>query len=219
MNAATKKLCVLAMICAVAFILAAVARVPIVPAVGWLRFDPKDIVIVIGGFIYGPMAALLVAVAVSFIQFFTVSLTGPIGLVMNIIASVAFCCTAAFIYKKKRTMRGAVIGLAVAALFATAVMMLWNYIMTPIFMEVTREQVVSLLLPGFLPFNLISNTLNAAFALLLYKPVKAALQASNLMPHQEETDKKSKINLGVMLGAGFVILTCIMIVLVLRGYI
>ncbi|MCL2566324.1 MAG: ECF transporter S component [Defluviitaleaceae bacterium] len=215
MNQTTKKLCVLAMICAVAFILAAIVRVPVVL---FLRYDPKDVVIAIAGFLYGPMAALMVAVVVAVVQMFTVSQTGPIGLLMNIIASAAFCCTAAFIYKKKRTMSGAVIGLAVATLFATIVMMLWNYIITPIFMDVPRQAVVGLLLSAFLPFNLISNTLNAAFTLLLYKPIKSALQASNLMP-APETTVKGKINIGIIVGSGFAILTCILWVMVLQGYI
>jgi len=36
----TRKLCVLAMMCALAFILAAYVRIPIVSAVSFLRYDP-----------------------------------------------------------------------------------------------------------------------------------------------------------------------------------
>ena len=49
---------------------------------------------------------------------FTVSDTGPIGCIMNVLATCAFCCTAAFVYKKFHTRKGAVIGLA-WALFAS----------------------------------------------------------------------------------------------------
>jgi len=211
----TKKITVLAMVCAVAFILAAFVRVPIVL---FLRYDPKDVVIAISGFIYGPIAALLVSVVVSTVQMFTVSATGPIGLLMNVISSAAFCCTAAFIYKRKRTMNGAILGLAIAIIFTTAVMLLWNYIITPLFMDISRERVVGLLIPAILPFNLISHTLNAAFTLLLYKPVKAALSAGGILPSDEEADDKAKRKIGVILGAGFVIITCILWVMILRGY-
>jgi len=102
MNTSTRKLTTLAMICAIAFLLAAFVRFPIVPAVGFLRYDPKDIVIVIGGFIFGPLAALIVTVVVSLLQMVTVSASGPIGAVMNIISGAAFCCTAAYIYGKMR---------------------------------------------------------------------------------------------------------------------
>jgi len=189
-----------------------------IPVVLFLSYEPKDVIIAIGGFLYGPMAALMVAVVVSLVEMVTISQTGPIGMLMNIISSAAFCCTAAFIYKKKRTLKGAVIGLVVATFFATAVMMMWNYIITPIFMDVPRQEVAQLLLPAFLPFNLVSNTLNAAFTMLLYKPIKSALKASKLMPSSEEADKMGKNHVGVILGSGFVILTCVLWVMVLRGY-
>jgi len=210
-----RKLTTLAMISAMAFALAAFVRVPVVL---FLRYDPKDVVIAIAGLIYGPLSAFLVAFVVSVIQMFTVSQTGPIGLLMNIIASTAFCCTAALIYKKNRTLKGAVIGLAVATIFATAVMMMWNYIITPVFMEASREDVVALMIPAFLPFNLISNTLNAALVLLLYKPTRAALQASRMMP-KPENEGKGKISWGIMLSALFLIATCVLWVLLLQGVI
>ena len=212
----TKKITVLAMITAIAFILAAFVRVPVVL---FLRYDPKDVVIAIAGFIYGPGAALLVTVIVSTIQMFTTSQTGPIGWVMNVIASVAFCCTAAYIYKKNRTLKGAVYGLTAGLVLATAAMMLWNYLITPIFMGIPREAVVNLLLPAFLPFNLISNGLNAALTILLYKHVKRALQAANMLPSMDVSESPSKVNTVIIVVAGFVLVTCILWVLALQGII
>ena len=72
----------------------------------------------------------------------TISTTGPIGLVMNILSSGTFTCTAATIYMKKRTQTSAAIGLVLGSTAVTAVMILWNYIMTPIFLLVPREVVV-----------------------------------------------------------------------------
>jgi len=214
----TKKLCVLAMLSALAFLLAAFVRVPVIPAPP-LRYDPKDVIIVIAGFIYGPMAAFIVTVVVSFVQMVTVSATGYIGFLMNVVASTALCCTAAFIYKKNRTMKGALLGLIVGIIFATAIMMLWNYIITPIFLRIPREAVVPILLPSILPFNLVSNTLNAALAMLLYKQVKTILQKTRLMPITNDTDNKAGFNKGIIIASLFVILTCILWVLILRGVI
>jgi len=216
MQTNTKKLCVLALMSALAFILAAVVRVPIVsygPLV--LRYDPKDIVIVITGFIYGPMAAFVVTVVVSLLQMITVSATGFVGLLMNIVASTAFCCTAAFIYKKDRTIRGAVIGLLTGAIFATAVMMAWNYVLTPIFLDMPRERVVPLLRPIFLPFNLINNFLNVALTILLYKHAMAILRVSKLLPQKDAGQKC--INIGMIVASIFVILTCIIWWLIFGG--
>ena len=216
MNSTTKKICALAMLSALAFVVMAFSRV-LPPMVLFLKYDPKDIVITIGGFLYGPLAALTVTTVVAFLEMFTVSTTGFIGLVMNIISGCAFACTAAFIYKKWRSLKGAVAGLAAAWLFTTAVMVMWNYLITPLYMNVPRTEVAKLLIPAFVPFNLIKGGLNAAFTMLLYKPVKAALQASNLMPVLAEQGKTGKINVGVVIASAFVIVTCILWVLVIQG--
>jgi len=210
-----KKICVLAMMSALAFILAAYIRVPIVAAGPLvLRYDPKDIIIVIAGFIYGPMAAFIITVVVSLVQMITVSATGFVGLFMNIVASTAFCCTAALIYKKDRTMRGAIIGLLVGATFATAVMMAWNYILTPIFMSMPRERVVPLLIPVFLPFNLINNFLNAALTMLFYKHAMKILRVSRLLPQEDSGQKR--LNVGIILASAFIALTCVLWWLILQ---
>ena len=83
------------MLCALAFLAAAVFRIPVVL---FLRYDPKDIIIVTGGFIFGPLTAALIAFLVSLMQMFTVSGTGFLGFLMNVISSCAFACTAACIY-------------------------------------------------------------------------------------------------------------------------
>jgi len=212
----TKKLTTLSLLCAIAFVLAAFARVPVVL---FLRYDPKDVIIAIGGFIYGPMAAFIIAVVVSTVQSFTVSQTGPWGLLMNIIASSAFCCTAAWIYQRKRTMKGAVHSLVAGLFVATAAMMLWNYLVAPIYMGVPREEVARLLLPAFLPFNLIKNGLNVALTILLYKHVKTTLQLTKLLPPPTELDSTAKFNIGILIAMVFVLTTCVLWVLVLQGII
>jgi len=209
-----KKLCILAMLSALAFVVMAVGRIPVVL---FLKYDPKDVVITIGGFLFGPLAAFAVTVVVSFVEMVTVSDNGLIGLLMNIIAGCSFACTASFIYKKKRNLKGAVIGLVAACLFTTAVMLLWNFIITPLYMHVPREKVVELLVPAFLPFNLLKGGLNAALTMLLYKPVKAALQASRLLPPLEEPGDKRKISLGVIIVSLVVLATCVLLVLVMQG--
>ena len=125
------------------------------PSVMFLDFDFKDVVICIGGFTFGPLAAAVISILVAFIEMITISTTGPIGFIMNALATCAFCCTASFIYKKMHTKKGAVLGLACGVVALTAVMLLWNYLITPIYMGMDREEiVVPMLIPVFLPFNL-----------------------------------------------------------------
>ena len=217
MDLKTKRITVLAMFCAIAFILAAFFRVPLFL---FLRYDPKDVIIAIAGFTYGPMAAFIVTVIVATIQMFTVSTTGVIGLFMNIIGSASFCCTAAYIYKKNRTIKGAAYGLIAGFVFAVTSMMMWNYIVTPIFMGIPREEVVALMLPALLPFNLIQYGLNGALTMLLYKHFKRVLQVTNLLPsfaENEESESSKKLKFSIIGVAGFVAISLILWVLVLTG--
>ena len=165
MNVKSKKLTMIGMLCAVAYIVMVVGRFPVVL---FLKYDPKDVVITIGGFIFGPMTSFLISLIVSLIEMVTVSETGPIGCIMNILSTCCFACTAAFIYKKQHTMKGAITGLVTGCLLTTAVMLLWNYLITPIYMGYPREAVAELLLPAFLPFNLLKGGLNTVIRLLIY---------------------------------------------------
>jgi len=202
------------MMSALAFILAAYVRIPIVL---FLRYDPKDVIIAIAGFMFGPLSAFAMAFVVSLMQMLTgVSQTAHIGLLMNVISSTAFCCTAAIIYKRKRTFKGALIGLIIGGIVATVVMMMWNYIVAPLFMNVTREEIVRLLIPAFLPFNLISNGLNIIFTILLYKRIRGVLNIMRMTPQEEDADSGG---IKLVLPLLFVVLTIVLWVLIILGVI
>ena len=124
----TKKIVIIGLMCAMAYVLMSICRIPVVL---WLKYEPKDVIITIGGFIFGPLASAIISMIVSTIEMIMVSDTGIWGGIMNIISSCTFACTAAFIYRKKRTMSGAVTGLIAGVVVATSAMMLWNYILTP----------------------------------------------------------------------------------------
>jgi len=163
-----KNLAALAILTALAYVATLLFRIPLFPTASFLTYDPKDVFIIIGGFLYGPLAVIPMSAVVSLLEM-PVSGTGPVGLLMNILSTCSFALTAAAIYKKRRTIIGAVIGIAAGIALMVTVMMLWNYIVTPVYMKVPREIVAGMLLPVFLPFNLIKGIYNAAITVLLYK--------------------------------------------------
>ena len=62
-----KKLATLAMITAIAYVVMLLSK--LMPSVyGFLDFDFKDVVICIGGFIYGPVSAAAVALVVALVE-------------------------------------------------------------------------------------------------------------------------------------------------------
>ena len=63
--------------------------------------------------------------------------------------------------------------------------MLWNYLLTPIYMGYPREAVAAMLPTVFFPFNLIKGLLNAVILILIYKPVVRGLRKAKLVPARE----------------------------------
>lgn len=228
MKSKTKKLVVTAMFVAMAYVMAFVVHFPVLPIAPFLKYDPKDVVIVISGFILGPMPALIVSILTSLLEFITRNDSGIIGLVMNAIASVGFCCTAAIVYKRKRTIKGALIGLILGALVMTAVMLLWNYVLTPIYSGLPREEVVKLMIPALLPFNLGKGIINGALTMLLYKPLVTVLRKAKLIEESQKSndddggfDKELKKNrtIEIAVFSTLIIITGVVVLLVINGII
>lgn len=214
MDSKTKKITTTAMLCAIAYVVVVIGRIPVVL---FLKYDPKDIIITLGGLIWGPMTSFIVSVIVSLIEMVTISENGVLGCIMNIISTCSFACTASVIYKKKRTLSGAVIGLVTGSLMMVLVMLLWNYLITPIYMGYPREAVAKLLVPAFLPFNLLKAGLNAGFTFLLYKPVTTALRKAGYISDSQNMQSKKPI--GLWLFSGAIVITCILLILLFNGII
>lgn len=210
----TKVMVSMAMLTGIAYIVMLASK--LMPSVMFLDFDFKDVIICIGGFTFGPMAAAIISILVAFIEMITISTTGPIGFIMNALATCAFCCTASFIYKKMHTKKGAVLGLACGVVCLVGVMLLWNYLVTPFYMGQPREAIAAMLLPVFLPFNLAKGGMNMAATLLLYAPVVAALRKAGVVPPSQSSQGK-KFSAGFLLFSLALMVTFVLFALVLAG--
>lgn len=207
-----KQITIIAMLCAISYVSVLLSR--FIPDVqGFLSYEPKDAVIVIGGFIYGPLTCVVISVIVSLIEMVTISSTGIYGLIMNIIGTCAFTVPAAFIYKYRKTMGGAVLGLGCGLVVMTIAMLLWNYIITPIYMGVERTVVAGMLATVFLPFNLIKGGINAGLTLVLYKPIVGALRKSRLLP-ESTSGSKASFHLGFTIFSVVVLVTFVLLFLI-----
>ena len=184
-KSSVKSIALIAMFCALSFV--AVQLGKIIPNVaGFLSYDPKDAVIAIAGFLFGPVYAVVIPLVVSLVEMVTISETGPIGCLMNFLSTFSFALPAALLYRKIKDYKGAVLSLGCGIFVMTCCMLLWNWVVTPLYMKVDREIVEGMLLPVFLPFNVVKGGLNAALTLLLYKPLVTALRRARLIPPSEK---------------------------------
>lgn len=208
----TRKLTLAAMFVALAYVSVVLFRLKIMPTADFLTYDVKDVVITLGGLILGPLYALLIAVITAFLEMISISDTGPIGFIMNALSSSVFACTAAIIYTRRKTLNNALIGLICGVIIMVITMLLWNYIITPMYQGVPREVVAGMLPTVFLPFNALKGGLNAAFTFLLYRPVIGMLRAAKLMPASSSGAKK-KLPVVPLIVAVALIVTCVLVIL------
>ncbi len=165
----TRKLCGMAVLAALAVTLACTVHIPYFGA-SFLEYSPSDVPILIASFMYGPISGLIITVIVALIQGFTVSASaGPIGIAMNIFSTGTFVIVAGLIYKFHRNIKGAIVSLVVGFLSGVVAMVLWNIIITPLYMNVSRQVVITMIPTVFLPFNLMKYAGNAGLTFVLYK--------------------------------------------------
>lgn len=212
-----QQLTISAMLAALAYACVAISSVVLpIKIEGFLSMEFKDAILLIGAFLFGPATGLGMALVVALLEFLTFSGTGWIGLLMNVLSSALFICPAAAIYRRRHTFGGALMGLACGTAAMCAGMLLWNYIMTPIYMGVERSMVVGLLLPVILPFNLLKAGLNGALTMLLYHSVVSVLRKARLLP-QTETSPQRKRSIWIAVAALVCTVMLLLITLVWSG--
>ena len=91
MNMTTKKITTLGMLCGLAVIVNLLIHFPLIPSVEFLSYDAKDVIIVIGGFIYGAGSAFIMSVITSLLE---IMYRGGnlLDVLMNVISTCTFAC-------------------------------------------------------------------------------------------------------------------------------
>lgn len=144
---------------------------PLIPGVPWLKYDPSGIVCLVAGFAYGPAAAVLVSV----LGFVPHVFADPWGSLMAIAVALAMSVPAALVYRRLRTRRGALIGIIAGAVVVLVVAIIGNLLVTPIYADMTVEQVAAMIVPALLPFNLAKLAVHGVVTFLIYKPISNLL--------------------------------------------
>ncbi len=180
---------------------------------GFLTYDAKDAILTIGALVYGPLYGAVSTLIVSIIEFFTVSTTGIWGLIMNFVSSATFVLATSLIYKKWRTIKGALVGLSLSIVLMTLVMLGLNLVITPIYTGMSMESVAQMIPTLLLPFNFVKAISNAAIVLALYKPVISALRAAKIVEGGEKMTFNTKTIIVLVSGA---IILCAGIVIMIK---
>ena len=222
-----KKLCMAGLFCALAIASTYIMHIKVM----FLTFDAKDAIITIAGLLFGPIYSISISLVVSLVEFLSIGDAGFWGFLMDFLSTALFSTVCALIYKYKKNIKGAVIGLVSAIFAMTAFMLLFNLFIVPIYTPNFTTAAVAKMIPTlFLPFNLTKALLNAAIVLVLYKPASIAMKAARVLPSRtllsddedamtrEEKRRKNLIFSLVVTGVGVVIAAlCVVVFLVFLG--
>jgi riboflavin transporter FmnP len=144
----------------------------------FLLYEPGDVPILLGGVTLGLGPGLLITVVTAVLMAAITSHGGIIGVIMHIVSTGTMVAAVTLVYRSKPSTGRYFAGAIAATIATTAVMVLWNLILTPLYLGAPREAVVKLLVPAIIPFNLIKAGVNTLLAYLVYRSVAPWLVAN-----------------------------------------
>lgn len=166
--------------------------IPFIPS--FIKLDFSDLPELIGAFAYGPIAGILIALVKNLIHL-AVSQSGYIGELSNFILGAAFAGTAGLVYRRHKTMKGALVGGIIGSAVMAAISFPSNlFIVYPFYYNFmpkeavlgayqaivpTMESIEQCLLVFNVPFTLIKGIFCVIIAMLVYKPLSPLLHGAS----------------------------------------
>ncbi|MGX4644992.1 MULTISPECIES: ECF transporter S component [Holzapfeliella] len=162
---------------------------PIIPMFPYLKFDFSDIMVVIGGGLFGPMGAILTALIKVFLNFvlFGGNVVSLIGMSSSLVASLAFTLPLIGTLKKDTVWNWVKSGtLSVVSL--TVLLALGNlFIFTPLYINLLNfnlgTSLINYVVTVIVPFNLVKGIILTITSVVVYRLVitklKRMLEVSN----------------------------------------
>lgn len=178
-NEVLHKIVLAGILTALAVVMIALIRFPIIPTAEFLVFDGGDIPILMSGLLLGPWWGLAVTVIASLIQGFLLSPDGIVGAVMHIISSGVFVVVTSLLYRKWHSRGGALASLSIGGACMNRGDDPYESIYYRSVLRLPRAAIASMILPAILPFNAIKVVINLVVIMLIYKPISRLLHNRN----------------------------------------
>ncbi|MBS3872045.1 MAG: ECF transporter S component [Firmicutes bacterium] len=176
MNKQTRNLVIISMLAGMSYILMFVLQVPLIPSAPFLKYDPSDVPALIGAFIFGPLAGVVISFIKATLFLLTKGTSGPVGSIQNFLASASFALVAGLVYKKMPTKLGAFISMIAGGLAMTAVMHVSNATWALAAWGVPEAGRSAMLLTAILPFNLARMTVSTLITFPMFLGVMPILK-------------------------------------------
>ena len=184
----TKNIAGMAVFSAVSFVIY-LLEIPIfasTPA-SFLQLDFSNVLVMLGGFMYGPIPALIVCLVKEALHL-TVTTTGGVGELANFIITTCYVLLPSIVYKKRKGFKTVVLVLIIACVIQSLVSLLVNRLINfPFFMgsvpfvpNEISEQAFFELWGYVLAFNAIKSVAVSIVTIVLYKRISYLFKKINL---------------------------------------
>ncbi len=161
-------------------------------APGFYKIDFSEVGVLIGAFAYGPVAGIVAEFIKNLIKIIIEgSNTGFVGEISNFVTGCAFVVPASVIYKYRRNLKSALLGMSLGVLAMVLVSFFSNlYVMIPLYSKMmpldtiigmaskihsSIDSTLDMILLCVIPFNIIKGILASFVTFLLYKKVRRLL--------------------------------------------
>lgn len=165
--------------------------VPFMPS--FIKMDLSELPALIGSFAYGPISGVIICLIKNLIHL-TISSTGGVGELSNFLLGASFVLVAGFIYKWKKTRKGALIG-SVAGAFTMAVFSVFSnyFLVYPIYYNFMPQDsilaayqvifsgvnnILECLIVFNAPFTFIKGIFSVIITFLIYKRLSPILKGT-----------------------------------------
>ncbi|MFV0560860.1 MAG: ECF transporter S component [Enterococcus sp.] len=178
-NTKVQKMVAISMLAAIGVVLQFIAF-PIIPAISFMKVDFSDIPVMIGMFLFGPLAGIATAFIRSTLHLMMTGFSPDnlVGDVASFLATTIFTLPMYYFFRRKTHIgRNKFFGITLGILAMTAFMSVANYfVITPLylyFFGLSAQQMLGMslskyVLIGVIPFNLIKGFIVSAVFLVLY---------------------------------------------------
>ncbi|MDM0605384.1 ECF transporter S component [Clostridium perfringens] len=151
---------------------------PVIPIFPWLKIDLSDVPALMGAFAFGPLAGVIIELMKNLLILIVKGTgTGFVGELANFLVGVALVWPAALVYKKNKTKKTAILGMALGVLCIEVVGILANvYLLLPAYgMAMSKAELMQYVTVGLIPFNGIKSILVCGITYALYKKVSVSI--------------------------------------------
>ena len=193
-NSKLRRMTVAGLFGAIAFVLMFFSfGVPVISP--FAEFDLSALPELIGGYVLGPVGAVYITIIKLLLKLLFQGTSSMFtGEVQNLILSISYVLPAILYYRKNRTKKGAIIGLAIGSAISIIMDVLTNlYLIFPAYIKLygmNWDGIIEICaaanpmisnIPTFvafsvIPFNVISRVVSSVIAILVYKKISVPLK-------------------------------------------